>query len=65
MGLREDLLQLLEKHNASIYFDYDDSSDMHCVFGESIIIVENCIQEKVLLKVDGYGIEPSDLKEKE
>jgi len=62
MGLREDLLALLEKYNASIYFDYDESSDMHCVFGESIVIVENGLQENVLLKVDGYGIEQSDLK---
>lgn len=62
MSLKAELKALLEKYNCSIYVDMDECSDANGVYGVRTELVEN-MTEKVLVAVDGWGIEACDLKE--
>ncbi len=59
MVLQQELKVLLEKYNASIVWTCGESSDMHGIYGEQMLIVAN---GKTLFAVEGGSIDAGDLK---
>jgi len=57
-----ELLALLEKYNATIEWAFDDSTDMHGIYGEKIVIMQQP-ESKPLLKMVGMEFGGFDLKQ--
>ena len=56
----KDLRSLLKKHNVSIYFDFGEGSDTHGMYNECIVISNDETDEE-LIRVEGYGMDASDI----
>ncbi len=60
MVLQQELKVLLEKYNASIVWTCGESSDMHGIYGEQMVVFDG--NGKTLFAVEGGSITAEDLK---